>query len=111
MKIKFSKIIIGFAAVGFLIGLVNDIVDVLYALGFGETHRALYEFMTTYWMLLCPFSIMTMGLEADETHWYASVAVLANILAFNTLLYGLIGAGVSKLWTHLKTPVPGTNPQ
>lgn len=107
---KFSKIVIGFAAVGFVIGAGDVILDVLYAHGFADTHKGLYEFATSYGLLLCPFSIMTMALEADDANWFGAFVVLANILALNTLLYGVIGAGAAKLWTHLKTPLPRANP-
>jgi hypothetical protein len=101
---KPSKFTLSFAGIGFVLALISVAGSIAYAnTDDPATIKALtvgdLEFM------LCPPSLMYMSFEgSDGPSWFSYIVIYGSVITVNTVWYGLLGMGISKLWASFKRP-------
>ena len=100
MRLRFSRITLGFAAVGFGLGLVCVAISCVHAMG-NESINAAIRHITDLMLIFCPPSLALMALE-NKPDWFDLVFVYSYIIVLNTLIYGAIGLVISTFFRLTK---------
>ncbi len=102
MKLKFSRITIGFTSAGFLFAALSAITSIMYGTVSPAFQPTLSE-VASILFFFCPFSLAEMVLEhANSLTDY--MFVYGFELISNTILYFLLGLFFSSAWRILNGP-------